>query len=379
MKLFLDSGAHSIFQWLIKEKKEYKRNSPTLKTDYTYVESDEFWEYIDNYGKFIQEHKDKFSVCVNVDVFGKNELSWKIQKYLEDTYKAKIIPVFHFMEDVKWLKKMMENYEYIGIGGMGDPEVVTKNTYLRWADSVFKIVCQNKKRPEWKTHGFAMTSVDLLFRYPWFSTDSTSWMMFSQFGAILLPKIIDGEERYDMTPQIFFLSIRSKKKDKVGDHFDTLSKMEKNRIISFFNREGFELGESTWDGKKETVIKEGLKNNHHMRDHWNFLYYLKVQDKVREKDIQFTTQPSFFSKKQEDIIIKPKPIIEDDGDQYRIWFAGGMPMFIYRDREEDMKRVVESKGYTYRRLVSFYYHPLKREKNLLDIKQEELDEVNKNA
>ena len=64
MKLALDSGAHSLYNKYVKGSR-----------DFSFYESDEFWEFADDYANFLLENKDRFEFYVCMDVIRNPELS----------------------------------------------------------------------------------------------------------------------------------------------------------------------------------------------------------------------------------------------------------------------------------------------------------------
>mgnify|MGYP001766466567 CR=1 FL=1 len=159
MRMFLDSGAHSLF-------KEYIGTEAVR--DFGFYESDKFWEFVDKYAEYIKSNEKLIDTYVNLDVIFNPELSWKVQGYLEKKHKLKPLPVYHAGEDLSWLKKYIERYDYVGIGGLG--QSIGKVQWIASVgDPVFKIICDTKDHlPRVKTHGFAMTSPDLVLAYPWY-------------------------------------------------------------------------------------------------------------------------------------------------------------------------------------------------------------------
>ena len=147
---------------------------------------------IELYAYFCERIKELFSssiYCVNLDVlpgrFGQRptqeqvensaEEGWKNMEYLESK-GLKVIPVFHQHEDFKWLDKMRNHCDYIGISPANDVSMKEK---LNWLNKVFLII-----KDTIKTHGFAVTSWQQLYKYPFFSVDSSSWTSSSRFGSI---------------------------------------------------------------------------------------------------------------------------------------------------------------------------------------------------
>lgn len=90
----------------------------------------------------------------------------------------KVIHVYHQHEDLKWLDKIREHLPYIGISPANDVSMPQKLSFM---DS-----CYARIRDTVKTHGFAVTSPDQLYRYPLFSADSSSWVSAGRYGTIPL-------------------------------------------------------------------------------------------------------------------------------------------------------------------------------------------------
>jgi hypothetical protein len=148
---------------------------------------------IDQYAYFCEQVKELFPLCniycVNLDVlpgkFGQRPTQrqveesasegWKNMEYLESK-GLKVIPVFHQHESFEWLDKLRNHCDYIGISPANDVSMKEK---LNWLNQVFSII-----KDTIKTHGFAVTSWEQLYRYPFFSVDSSSWTSPSRFGSI---------------------------------------------------------------------------------------------------------------------------------------------------------------------------------------------------
>jgi len=86
----------------------------------------------------------------------------------------KTIPVFHQHEDIKWLKLMEKETDYIGISPANDCS--TKNR-IKWLDKVYSYL-----RDRVKTHSFGGVSKSILERYPLYSGDSSSWATYNRWG-----------------------------------------------------------------------------------------------------------------------------------------------------------------------------------------------------
>lgn len=149
---------------------------------------------IDKYANFCQELKKILPKeidlnIVNLDVlpgrFGQRptteqrelsaEAGWANMLYLEGK-GLKVIHVFHQHEDFKWLDKLREHSDYIGISPANDVSMKEK---MNWLNKVFGVLRDTKK-----AHGFAVTSDVQLTKYPFYSVDSSSWSAASRYGRV---------------------------------------------------------------------------------------------------------------------------------------------------------------------------------------------------
>ena len=154
---FLDSGAYTSF------------------TQGTAISVDDYAAWIDEYGHL-------FTVRASLDDTSKREqVSYDNQKALR-SLGCEVQPVFHAREDPRWLAKYLdEGYDYILIGGMV-PE--TTGWLTDWLDELFaRYLTNSDGTARVKLHGFGLTDQKLMFRYPWHSVDSTSWLMTGNFGG----------------------------------------------------------------------------------------------------------------------------------------------------------------------------------------------------
>ncbi len=266
---FFDSGAHSLYNMHVRGKD--KKNANTYK----YYETKEFYEYVDKYAAFIKENKDGIDHYVNVDAIYNPDLSWKILKYLEDEHGLNPVPVIHRGTDLRWLDKHLEaGYKYIGIGGLGQES--TRFTYTQWADRVFdRIADPRTRKPTVKIHGFAMTSVDLLLRYPWYSVDSASWTKAAGYGVVLIPRY-DGTQFLPATNPhlVIFNNDPSNRLNAKGKHYFNLSKGERLIVDDWIvNHAKLPIGKLKNDTIGGKILKHGLLTHFGPRAVANLKYF----------------------------------------------------------------------------------------------------------
>ena len=175
-KLFIDSGAYTAF------------------TKGKTVDVDEYITYINSISSTLH-------CFAQVDhITGKGEtkedtarLSWENFLYMRTRVLEphKLVPIFHQGEDLKWLQNMLEYcddigmLDYIGFGAMVGTGV-TKTDKCLFFDRAFSVI-EHSSNPNVKVHAMGMTSLSLLELYPFYSADSTSWIMQAATGSIFTP------------------------------------------------------------------------------------------------------------------------------------------------------------------------------------------------
>lgn len=231
-KIFLDSGAFSMF-------------TQGIEVD--------MGAYVD----FIKRNKDIINVASVLDGIGDPVLTKENQKKLEDM-GAEVLPCFHYGEPLEFLYHYMDNYEYITIGGM--VPISTVNLF-KWLNEIWTIMSDKDGVPRLKVHGFGLTVTDLMFRYPWYSVDSTSWVLTGRFGSIYWP-LPGGRETK------IVISDRSPRVKDFDRHFDSMSRREQDTVRTYIEYRGFTV--------------EELKSEYWKRDLWNIQYFRDLCRRPRE-------------------------------------------------------------------------------------------------
>lgn len=179
-KLFIDSGAFT---------------AHTLGKE---LDVDAYIEYLNS----IDEHVHCFAQVDHIpgkfrqpktkeELLEAPKLSWDNYLYMKDKVKSKhkLLPIFHQGESWKWLENMLQytdddgHIQYIGISPANDVHTAAKETFI---ERCFSIISKSDN-PNVKTHAFGMTSLPLLEKYPFYSADSTGWIMVGAMGNIMTP------------------------------------------------------------------------------------------------------------------------------------------------------------------------------------------------
>jgi len=267
--LFIDSGAFSQRKKSVQWSKEKYGSDKNWREFY---DTQEFWDYADAYVAFIKEHEDSIDLYANIDVISDPELTWRNQLYLESK-GIRPVPVVHNGKASRIIHYIERGYNLIGLGGLvATGGFGTQQSAKTFLDNVFRIICDNKERlPIVRTHGFGLAG-PLAARYPFWSVDSTRWVMPGSFGNILVPLFNQktGEPLFDEEPLILPCTYESPfLKKGIDRHLFTLRPSLRKRVDDWLASIGVEVGE----GPTENRIKRGICNVRKLRIRETLLYY----------------------------------------------------------------------------------------------------------
>lgn len=205
-QIFLDSGAFSAFtlgvSLSVADYCDYiQRNRDIIRVDGTAVMA----SVLDGIGDPLQTYRNQI------------EMEWR---------GCRPLPCFHAGEDERYLEWYVKNYEYITLGGMVGSS--TKQLCI-WLDRIWdRYLTDGSGRPRLKVHGFGITAVPIMERYPWHSCDSSSWIQSAAFGSIVTPS--HGP---------ISVSEKSPSRHDWGQHATTLSPVEQDYIFAMLEEQGF--------------------------------------------------------------------------------------------------------------------------------------------
>lgn len=241
---------------------------------------------VEAYAQFVLDHPGVFQAVANLDVIpgawglvpSQRDIDrsaaqgWENFFFLSNRLGAVgIAPVhiYHQGEDKKWLKKLLDDGgEYIGISPGNDR---TTREKILWLDEIMPLLTDAKGFPIRKMHGFGVTALEILHRYPWASADSTSWVMTSRFGGCFIP--LSGKVH-----KITF-SVDSPKTADL-EHFRSFSKLEQRIVQDYVESIGFTL--------------EALATDYSARDAVNIRHFLDMEKAWTLRPwTRASAQPSF--------------------------------------------------------------------------------------
>lgn len=164
VKVFIDSGAHT---FMSKSGFEDKPLS--------------FWEnYAENYVQFVRDNKDFIFACANLDLellFGIEQIDEWDEKYFKPLEKEGIpvCYIWHTPRGEKGWEEMCRKHSYVGFSMENDKEVTIQRVMRR-----LKVA----EKYNTKVHGMALTKTEILVRVPFFTVDSTTWLVGQQYGEL---------------------------------------------------------------------------------------------------------------------------------------------------------------------------------------------------
>jgi hypothetical protein len=205
-RIFLDSGAFSAWTLGVELKvSDYcdyiKRNTDILRVE------------------------DGVVMASVLDGIGDPLQTWRNQ-YEMELRGVKPLPCFHAGEDERYLEHYVANYEYITLGGMVGTSV---KQLVTWLDRMWdRYLVDGAGRARVKVHGFGITSIPVMERYPWYSCDSSSWIQAAAFGAIVTPS--HGPIN---------VSEKSPSRHDAGQHVTTLTPLEQDYVLQMLEQQGF--------------------------------------------------------------------------------------------------------------------------------------------
>ncbi len=132
--------------------------------------------------------------------------------------------------------------------------------------------------PRVRTHGFAMTSLLLITRYPWWSVDSSSWVKLGAYGFVYIPRMKGGKFDFTNTAMQIRASNESigtvLKNDKTKKrHICVLKRSSPHTykiILEWLDFIQIPLGKTSPEGE---ILERGILNSHLDREVANLRFF----------------------------------------------------------------------------------------------------------
>ncbi len=187
--IIVDSGAHTFFvkyPWLdprggahigfTAEQVEDAKQKFLKKHDSLEDALGDIDDYMKEYIAWANEMGDLFDACAELDIdalVGYDKvLEWR-DWWRESGFDIdKLVVTLHYGGDPEW-KKMCAEYKFVALAGGS-----TKQEYEEYFTNEIQTMSERKVF----CHGWAMTNLEAITQLPFYSVDSTSWLMGAKFG-----------------------------------------------------------------------------------------------------------------------------------------------------------------------------------------------------
>jgi hypothetical protein len=164
VKIMIDSGAHTFFQ----KFDEYK------------AKDDKFWDdYLTKYTNWVRENKQYIFACANLDIdaiVGIDKVDEWNDKYFKplEAEGVQVCYIWHADRGNTGWEDYCKKHSYIGLTMEND--TLTVQQLMRLINVA--------KKYNTRVHGMALTRMEILVRVPFFSVDSTTWLVGQQYGEL---------------------------------------------------------------------------------------------------------------------------------------------------------------------------------------------------
>jgi hypothetical protein len=271
MKLFLDSGAFSAWN-----------SNKTI----------DFQSYIE----FAKKYQNDLDLIANLDVIPGAPNRKLFRKDIEEAcergmvnYKRmlksgisfdKLIHTFHQGDDQKWLEKIIKECgPYIGISPANDK---TTDQRKEWLTNTCMPQLIKDGKPIRKFHGFAVTALQLVWDYPWYSVDSSSWRLrgggYGRLDLPVAPHLLKKKEHYYIVSPLIGTGAQgyAKFNENSNSLFDVprITQAE----VSFFGRHEYKKGVDKLLAQYGYTFEQ-MQNSAMDRSIWNGIYLLETNKK----------------------------------------------------------------------------------------------------
>ncbi len=258
----LDSGAFSAF----------RRKQP--------IEVDSWIEFLRGLRKVYPQ-----VLYVNLDVIPQHGEDTGRESYRNWTRMRKAglspMPVYHPTTNISWLKRYLDQTDYIGLGAMAR---VPDRKRIVFLDRLWRDYLLDKDgKPKVKVHGMGLTSFALMSRYPWHSFDSTSYLQPAVYGKVYVPRRSHGRWDFEHPFQIGVTHGTSWRQRK-GLHFDNISPLRQQLVLQYLKTIKLPFGRyRVGDDNKVVEEAEGIATSSRLRVAMNALCFIRYVQSLPQK------------------------------------------------------------------------------------------------
>lgn len=181
---------------------------------------------IEKYAEYVLQRKEKFPdlKAVNLDVIpgevGRTSTKKERAQGMKDSLKnadylrgcgIEVMEVFHQDEPRAFLDTLCDRLPVGGILCISPRNDVHQNEKIKWQNAVLRHLCERYGPTNLpRMHGLAVTAVNMMRTFPYYSVDSSSWMSPSMWG-----RFINEDGRFVRMETAFPKNPRGKEAEKI--------------------------------------------------------------------------------------------------------------------------------------------------------------------
>ncbi len=141
---------------------------------------------VDNYSEWLMRVGRWWDVAAALDVLYDHDATWRnvLAMRVRGIRHPNLLPTVHIGSDPDLLRRYAgRGHNYVALGGLVSKASGGRRTdRATWIDECFEVAAQVGVG----LHGFGVTEMGALVRWPWRSTDSSTWAVGQQYGNITM-------------------------------------------------------------------------------------------------------------------------------------------------------------------------------------------------
>lgn len=142
------------------------------------ISKSEMDSYCQKYIDFVKKYHIRNYVELDVDALFGTDQAMKYREKLESEIGYQCMPIWHKERGMQAFKQDVEKYDYIGIGGIAMKQIKKSD----WKK--FKMLTSYARKRHTKIHAMGFTPSHDVYKYGFYSSDSSSWCSSMRYGTI---------------------------------------------------------------------------------------------------------------------------------------------------------------------------------------------------
>lgn len=142
------------------------------------ISKSEMDSYCQKYIDFVKKYHIKNYVELDVDALFGTEQAMKYREKLESEIGYQCLPIWHKERGMQAFKQDVEKYDYVGIGGIAMKQIKKSD----WEK--LKMLTSYARKRHTKIHAMGFTPSHDVYKYGFYSSDSSSWSSSMRYGTI---------------------------------------------------------------------------------------------------------------------------------------------------------------------------------------------------